>query len=737
MHRNVPVAPACVLLIGFLLALASPVPAATTKTTTFASSSGAVTVSATPVATGDSSLLWDLEIRTADAEGPTARLSRVEASTFFVSDVVGVLAWTRYEANAAPARLRMYALDGQVRLDLPLEAPSSPVLSRDGAYLAFRSPGTTRLLDLRDGAARDLPALDRFVPMTGGALAGLALEEDVVKFFPAGAAEPRAIPLPPGVAAQALSLIESGDAAVLLVTPDALWRVDPSSGAVARFYVPADGERVRDAALEAALPLRVRVELARIEAGGLLQPSTVLLDGSGAILDRTPGAPRQIPRADFARDDRGIPWPLAPDAQHAVGNTYGEYQNYGGAPYPHPGIDVFGSPGQAVYAVRRGVVKAVLTTGGDWYWRIAIADTALTSTVPGYLYAHIERNSIAVTVGQQVELGQYLGNLAEWPNYEFTHCHFTRIEDSGATWDGNWLSVHNPHMDITQQSETEPPVFEPARGNDLLAFCANQTSSYQSPTSLHGAVDIIAHVGDRIETHYVCSVQELWYTIYPLGMPEYPVVDNKLAQRFDMTCDTYGSGQLDAMLIGLIYKDDSVCNTQGDYDYREFFHVLTNSDGDGIYEQSDGNESWDTTTLPDRQWVIRVTAIDARGNTAVDSMVVTTANGNPSGAEESASGLAAPRLLLDSVRPNPMTIGGTAARVRFLMPASDRIVLALYDANGRRVRLLRDAILPAGSHEIAWDGRDGNGRDLPPGVYFVRLQGEDLGTCRGHVILAR
>ena len=72
----------------------------------------------------------------------------------------------------------------------------------------------------------------------------------------------------------------------------------------------------------------------------------------------------------------GIPWPIAPNAQHPVGNTYGEYQNYGGAPYPHPGIDCMGSPNQPVYAVRsrRGQGDphdlGANSTGG-WPWRTA------------------------------------------------------------------------------------------------------------------------------------------------------------------------------------------------------------------------------------------------------------------------------------------------------------------------------------------------------------------------------
>ena len=58
-----------------------------------------------------------------------------------------------------------------------------------------------------------------------------------------------------------------------------------------------------------------------------------------------------------------IPWPVHPDSTvHRIGNSYGEYQYYGGAPYLHPGIDILVPAGTPVYAVKSGYVKAVLTT---------------------------------------------------------------------------------------------------------------------------------------------------------------------------------------------------------------------------------------------------------------------------------------------------------------------------------------------------------------------------------------
>jgi hypothetical protein len=409
-----------------------------------------------------------------------------------------------------------------------------------------------------------------------------------------------------------------------------------------------------------------------------------------------------------------------------VGNTYGEYQNYGGAPYPHPGFDVMGSPNQAVYAVRDGVVKAILTTSAEYHWRVAVADSAFSGTGRGYLYAHLDRPSIAVHVGDVITAGQLLGTLVPWPVADFTHCHFTRLQDSGATWDGSWLSVSNPHLDVNHL-ETAPPVFQPARGTELLAFCTNQTSSYQSSNSLHGSVDIIARVSDLIASTWSCTVQELRYTIYPQGQPGSPVVNDKQSVFFNMGLDTYIGGANDAFLITLFYKQDAVCPTQGDYDYRDFYHILTNSNGDEIYDAGDLDQAWNTAALPDGNYVIRVKAVDAAGNVEVDSMVVTTVNGNPSAAGDRSD----PSDRLTCV-PNPVT---ERATIGFSLPEPGRAALSIYTPSGRLLQRLRAGPFVAGPGTLVWDRRDARGVRVPAGIYLYRVEGTGLDRS-GRLVVA-
>jgi flagellar hook assembly protein FlgD len=87
----------------------------------------------------------------------------------------------------------------------------------------------------------------------------------------------------------------------------------------------------------------------------------------------------------------------------------------------------------------------------------------------------------------------------------------------------------------------------------------------------------------------------------------------------------------------------------------------------------------------------------------------------------------APRLLPAS--PNPMTSTTTLA---FDLPGATDVTLRIYDITGRLVRELAAMHLPAGRHEMRWDGRDSSGRLLARGVYVARLEAD--GIVRTHKI---
>lgn len=77
-----------------------------------------------------------------------------------------------------------------------------------------------------------------------------------------------------------------------------------------------------------------------------------------------------------------------------------------------------------------------------------------------------------------------------------------------------------------------------------------------------------------------------------------------------------------------------------------------------------------------------------------------------------------------------------ATSLRLSLPRAERVDLTVHDVTGRAVRKLDAGMLPAGRHVVAWDGRDGAGRPVAAGVYFVRMSaGGESRTAR--VVAAR
>lgn len=86
-------------------------------------------------------------------------------------------------------------------------------------------------------------------------------------------------------------------------------------------------------------------------------------------------------------------------------------------------------------------------------------------------------------------------------------------------------------------------------------------------------------------------------------------------------------------------------------------------------------------------------------------------------------------------RPGPNPARGSVM-LRFSLPREVPVRLAVYDASGRRVRLLASGTQSQGEHAIAWDLRDDGGRAVRAAIYFARFEAggrvftEKLATLR-------
>lgn len=324
-----------------------------------------------------------------------------------------------------------------------------------------------------------------------------------------------------------------------------------------------------------------------------------------------------------------IPWPLAPtDSLHPIGNSWGEFQNYGGSSYYHPGVDILSPeiPNIAVYAVKNGYVKAWLSTGNYLYWRFAIGDSGLsyTDSCNAYLYAHIDSARYHINIGDTVQVGDLIGYLVYWPvdSIRFHHIHFAKIRDRGATWTtADWAFVFNPLISLSPNTDTIAPRFENALTNQKFAFARNNTSTYPASTSLNGDVDIIAKIHDKFS---VSTGDTIWDRLTPLKI-EYEIIGQTVSQPRKLSF-IFDKKIPPSNTVNVVYKEDNTCRTKGDYENRDYFFIVTNTDEDSVVETTDAAFSWQTANFPNGAYWVKVYASDASDNVSVCSMQVTVAN---------------------------------------------------------------------------------------------------------------
>ena len=62
--------------------------------------------------------------------------------------------------------------------------------------------------------------------------------------------------------------------------------------------------------------------------------------------------------------------------------------------------------------------------------------------------------------------------------------------------------------------------------------------------------------------------------------------------------------------------------------------------------------------------------------------------------------------------------------------------LSVFDVSGRLVRRPVDGQMPAGEHDVLWDGHGGSGHEVAAGLYLYRLEAEGYRST-GKVALLR
>jgi hypothetical protein len=149
------------------------------------------------------------------------------------------------------------------------------------------------------------------------------------------------------------------------------------------------------------------------------------------------------------------PWPVE---VKSIGHNTASYQNYGGEPYFHHGLDIRADAGSDVVASVGGQVVNISNYGpGPAYWEVAILDN------DGYVwqYHHVDRDSIPQSIWDAfrnktlISAGTKIGEVYYWMvstyGEVYHHVHLNVLARGGA--------YRNPFNFLEPLNDTKAPEF--------------------------------------------------------------------------------------------------------------------------------------------------------------------------------------------------------------------------------------------------------------------------------------
>jgi len=298
-------------------------------------------------------------------------------------------------------------------------------------------------------------------------------------------------------------------------------------------------------------------------------------------------------------------WPIEPRNQkHPLGNNGGEFQQYGGNPYFHEGIDIVDDApapnGPFVLTRSSGTPALSLPGAGSLY-----NGMTLTTAGGSEVYWHLDFNSIEQSVRDAENNGTALSSNAKvsqlvfWTACNYHHLHFEICDTSG--------QCTEPVLSLTPNSDSNGPSITD------LQFTDNGSNTTFPPafpnTVVNGQVDIVARAFDRqfvtaTQNHRV-SVLKLRYRVESLETGA--VV--KTGSTIDLSVIPPDNETT------VLYRNAAPYDSSSDYCGTEtYYYVVSNvSDTD----PSDFQEAfaWDTTAHPNGVYRVEVQVWDHSNNT--------------------------------------------------------------------------------------------------------------------------
>ncbi len=417
-----------------------------------------------------------------------------------------------------------------------------------------------------------------------------------------------------------------------------------------------------------------------------------------------------------------IPWPFEPfDELHTVWNYYEQHMGASTYNYLHQGLDLIVPQNEPTYAVQDGIVKCVLTLGGAAYWRLATAETQESGESEGWLYAHLVESTIAVDVGDTVNVHDYLGDIIRWAD-DWGHIHFARIKDTGTVWqynDDEWGIVYNPLLALDPNTDYLPPEIKDVKAGTKFKFYRNSSDTELDADSLYGDIDIVAKVEDYIgDAEWTIPAHSIYYKV-ERTTDNSELHPRTLAHVLNHEYDFYASGNYVDYAPVLFKANSKLRSSYWMEQQRDYYHVLTNSDGDSLINLSERNLAFKTEDHPDGDYRLIVEAYDAYGNSDADSLEIKFRNGIVSNVDDDLENQVPEEFILRQNYPNPFNSGTV---IEFTVPSVSNVVLKVYDLLGREVKTIASGSFQKGVHRFSWNGTNDMGISVGSGVYIYRLK---------------
>ncbi|MCE5271487.1 T9SS type A sorting domain-containing protein, partial [bacterium] len=208
-----------------------------------------------------------------------------------------------------------------------------------------------------------------------------------------------------------------------------------------------------------------------------------------------------------------------------------------------------------------------------------------------------------------------------------------------------------------------------------------------------------------------------------------------------LDCDWNGDGRstLADVISFLLFRRDHPTDTAADYDgdgrlsvldpYRMLKDILAGRCGLPVLAAASAGKDGGTALAPaDREYVLQqMSSLPLKENERTALLAALD--------EASRRSILPAAFSLSQNYPNPFN---PQTVIPFSLPESQapvRVSLKVYDLRNQLVRTLVDGTREAGVYTVFWDGADEQGRTLPSGVYFYRLQAGAHSLTRKMVLL--